>query len=131
MGRLAPLALTNEKEVQMSKRLFATAVIASSLVGGLGFSVPAIADAGNGKVVVSQKDGSITIGNNAISRTFDVKGGLKTGKIENKLGKTELTPAEGSGLLRRVPRSSISRASSALTALSPTTPLRALSPRLS
>ena len=97
MGRLAPLALTNEKEVQMSKRLFATAVIASSLVAGLGFSVPAIADAGNGKVVVSQKDGSITIGNNAISRTFDVKGGgLKTGKIENKLGKTELTPAEGS-----------------------------------
>ena len=97
MGRLAPLALTNEKEVQMSKRLFATAVIASSLVAGLGFSVPAIADAGNGKVVVSQKDGSITIGNNAISRTFDVKGGgLKTGKIENKLGKTDLTPAEGS-----------------------------------
>ena len=98
MGRPAPLALTNEKEVQMSKRLFATAVIASSLVAGLGFSVPAIADAGNGKVVVSQKDGSITIGNNAISRTFDVKGGggLKTGKIENKLGKTELTPAEGS-----------------------------------
>lgn len=75
MGRPAPLALTNEKEVQMSKRLFATAVIASSLVAGLGFSVPAIADAGNGKVVVSQKDGSITIGNNAISRTFDVKGG--------------------------------------------------------
>lgn len=65
-------------------------------MAGLGFSVPAIADAGNGKVVVSQKDGSITIGNNAISRTFDVKGGLKTGKIENKLGKTELTPAEGS-----------------------------------
>ena len=97
MGRPAPRALTNEKEVQMSKRLFATAVIASSLVAGLGFSVPAIADAGNGKVVVSQKDGSITIGNNAISRTFDVKGGgLKTGKIENKLGKTELTPAEGS-----------------------------------
>ena len=97
MGRPAPLALTNEKEVQMSKRLFATAVIASSLVAGLGFSVPAIADAGNGKVVVSQKDGSITIGNNAISRTFDVKGGgLKTGKIENKLGKTDLTPAEGS-----------------------------------
>ena len=96
MGRSAPLVLTNEKEVQMSKRLFATAVIASSLVAGLGFSVPAIADAGNGKVVVSQKDDSITIGNNAISRTFDVKGGLKTGKIENKLGGTELTPAEGS-----------------------------------
>ncbi len=76
MGRPAPLALTNEKEVQMSKRLFATAVIASSLVAGLGFSVPAIADAGNGKVVVSQKDGSITIGNNAISRTFDVRGGV-------------------------------------------------------
>ena len=75
MGRPAPLALTNEKEVQMSKRLFATAVIASSLVAGLGFSVPAIADAGNGKVGVSQKDGSITIGNNAISRTVDVKGG--------------------------------------------------------
>ena len=52
MGRPAPLALTNEKEVQMSKRLFATAVIASSFVAGLGFSVPAIADAGNGKVVV-------------------------------------------------------------------------------
>ena len=75
MGRPAPLVLTIEKEVQMSKRLFATAVIASSLVAGLGFSVPAIADAGNGKVVVSQEDGSITIGNNAISRTFDVKGG--------------------------------------------------------
>lgn len=56
MGRPAPLVLTNEKEVQMSKRLFATAVIASSLVAGLGFSVPAIADAGNGKVVVTQKD---------------------------------------------------------------------------
>ena len=97
MGRPAPLALANEKEVQMSKRLFATAVIASSLVAGLGFSVPAIADAGNGKVVVSQKDGSITIGNNAISRTFDVKGGgLKAGKIENKLGKTTLNPADGS-----------------------------------
>lgn len=80
MGRPAPLALTNEKEVQMSKRLFATAVIASSLVAGLGFSVPAIADAGNGQVVVSQKDGSITIGNNAISRTFDVKGGSQNRK---------------------------------------------------
>lgn len=121
MGRPAPLALTNEKEVQMSKRLFATAVIASSLVAGLGFSVPAIADAGNGKVVVSQKDGSITIGNNAISRTFDVKGGLKTGKIENKLGGTELTPVEGS-------EDSISRASSTLTELSLRSPLRALSP---
>ncbi len=81
----------------MSKRLFATAVIASSLVAGLGFSVPAIADAGNGKVQVSQQDGSVTIGNNAISRTFNIGGGkLKTGTIENKLGKTTLTPAEGS-----------------------------------
>lgn len=59
----------------MSKRLFATAVIASSLVAGLGFSVPAIADAGNGKVQVSQQDGSVTIGNNAISRTFNIGGG--------------------------------------------------------
>lgn len=82
MGRPAPLVLTKEKGVQMSKRLFATAVIASSLVAGLGFSVPAIADAGNGKVVVSQKDDSITIGNNAISRTFDVKGGVsKPGRL--------------------------------------------------
>ena len=60
----------------MSKRLFATAVIASSLVAGLGFSVPAIADAGNGKVQVSQQDGSVTIGNNAISRTFNIGGCL-------------------------------------------------------
>ena len=81
----------------MSKRLFATAVIASSLVAGLGFSVPAIADAGNGKVEVSQKDGSLTIGNNAISRTFKFgEGKLKSGVIENKLGKTKLTPADDS-----------------------------------
>ena len=82
----------------MSKRLFATAVIASSLVAGLGFSIPAIADSGNGQVKVNVEKGkTVTIGNNAISRSFNIDGGkLKTGTIENKLGKTTLTPAEGS-----------------------------------
>lgn len=99
----------------MSKRLFATAVIASSLVAGLGFSVPAIADAGNGKVQVSQQDGSVTIGNNAISRTFNIGGGASS-----KLARLKTSWVKPRSLLQKVLRNSILRASLTLSALSPT-----------
>ena len=98
----------------MSKRLFATAVIASSLVAGLGFSVPAIADAGNGKVQVSQQDGSVTIGNNAISRTFNIGG------ASSKLARLKTSWVKPRSLLQKVLRNSILRASLTLSALSPT-----------
>ena len=71
------------------------------MVGALGFSMPAFAAAssGYGKVDIkySKADQTLTIGNDAIARTFSLKDGkLKTTLIENKLGKSSLKPGSAS-----------------------------------
>ncbi len=84
----------------MRKPRVATAVVAAAMVGALGFSAPAFAAAGYGAVNVTKDDQAqtVTIGNDAITRTFSWKDGhLTTTQIDNKLGKTKLTPG---GVLR-------------------------------
>lgn len=74
----------------MRKPRAATAVVAAAMVGALGFSAPAFAAAGYGAVNVTKDDQAqtVTIGNDAITRTFSFKDKkLKPGKIENKLDK--------------------------------------------
>lgn len=88
----------------MRKRTLTTAAVAAALVGALGFAAPPAFAAGYGSVSASTSGDTVSIGNDAISRTFNIAGNkLKTGVIDNKLGKTQLTPpATG-------PRSSTSR----------------------
>lgn len=62
----------------MRKSRLASAAVAAVLVGAFGFSVPAFA-AGHGAVSVVEKDGKVTIGNDAISRTFSASA---NGKLE-------------------------------------------------
>lgn len=79
-----------EGGVRMRKPRAATAVVAAAMVGALGFSAPAFAAAGYGAVNVTKDDQAqtVTIGNDAITRTFSFKDKkLKPGKIENKLDK--------------------------------------------
>ena len=85
----------------MRKRRVATAAVVAAMVGVLGFSVPAFAAGGYGSVKVTKNEAekTITIGNEAITRTFSWQNNkLKPGKIENKLDKNGggFTPAEGS-----------------------------------
>lgn len=82
----------------MRKRRVATAAVVAAMVGVLGFSVPAFAAGGHGDVKVTRDDAkqTITIGNDAITRTFSWQNNqLKPGKIENKLDKK----SEGGGSL--------------------------------
>lgn len=74
----------------MRKRRVATAAVVAAMVGVLGFSAPAFAAGGYGDVKVTRDDAkqTITIGNDAITRTFSWQNNkLKPGKIENKLDK--------------------------------------------
>ena len=85
----------------MRKRRVATAAVVAAMVGVLGFSVPAFAAGGYGSVKVTKNEAekTITIGNEAITRTFSWQNNkLKPGKIKNKLDKNGggFTPAEGS-----------------------------------
>ena len=85
----------------MRKRRVATAAVVAAMVGVLGFSVPAFAAGGYGSVKVTKNEAekTITIGNEAITRTFSWQSNkLKPGKIKNKLDKNGggFTPAEGS-----------------------------------
>lgn len=62
-----------------------------------GFPPPPAFAATYGHVDTSIKDGAITIGNDAISRTFSFKdGNLKTTLIDNKLGHVQIVPGAGS-----------------------------------
>lgn len=82
----------------MRKPRAATAVVAAGMVGALGFSAPAFAASGYGAVNVTKDDQAqtVTIGNDAITRTFSWKDGqLTTTQIDDKLGKTKLTPRGG------------------------------------
>ena len=82
----------------MRKRRVATAAVVAAMVGVLGFSVPAFAAGGYGSVIVTKNEAekTITIGNEAITRTFSWQNNkLKPGKIENKLDKK----SEGGGSL--------------------------------
>lgn len=82
----------------MRKRRVATAAVVAAMVGVLGFSVPAFAAGGYGSVKVTKNEAekTITIGNDAITRTFSWQNNhLKPGKIENKLDKK----SEGGGSL--------------------------------
>ncbi len=77
----------------MRKRTLTTAAVAAALVGALGFAAPPAFAAGYGSVSASTSGDTVSIGNDEISRTFNIAGNkLKTGVIDNKLGKTQLTP---------------------------------------
>lgn len=92
-------------EHMLKKRYLVAAVFA--VAGFLGLSAPPAAlAAGYGNVVVNESNGNVTIGNNAISRTFSTAAGkLKTVEINNKLASTTLVPGSGSNLLfSRLPR---------------------------
>lgn len=53
--------------------------------------------AGYGSVIANKTGDTVTMGNDAISRTWSIKDGvLKTTEINNKLGKSKFTPQEGS-----------------------------------
>lgn len=80
----------------LKKRYLVAAVFA--VAGFLGLSAPPAAlAAGYGNVVVNESNGNVTIGNNAISRTFSTAAGkLKTVEINNKLASTTLVPGSGS-----------------------------------
>lgn len=80
----------------LKKRYLAATVFA--VVGFLGLSAPPAAlAAGYGSVVVNESGSNVTIGNDAISRTFSTEGGkLKTVEINNKLASTNLVPGSGS-----------------------------------
>lgn len=81
----------------MRKRTLTTAAVAAALVGALGFAAPPAFATGYGSVSASTSGDTVSIGNDAISRTFNIAGNkLKTGVIDNKLGKTQLTPGDGS-----------------------------------
>ncbi len=83
----------------MKKSRLATAAVAAVVVGTIGFSVPAFGASGYGAVNVEKTDNVVTIGNDALSRTFSIKDNkLKPGKIDNKLaGKgTAFDPQSGS-----------------------------------
>lgn len=68
-----------------------------AIAGALGLSAPPAFAATYGHVDTSIKDGAITIGNDAISRTFSFKdGNLKTTLIDNKLGHVQIVPGAGS-----------------------------------
>lgn len=82
----------------MRKPRAATAVVAAAMVGALGFGVPAFAASGYGPVETDfdATAKTLTIGNDAFTRTFSWKDGqLTTTQIDNKLGKTKLTPGGG------------------------------------
>ena len=71
------------------------------MVGALGFSDACICCSRfrlrQGGYQVSKADQTLTIGNDAIARTFSLKDGkLKTTLIENKLGKSSLKPGSAS-----------------------------------
>lgn len=80
----------------LKKRYFAATVLA--MVGLLGLSAPPASYAdGYGSVSVNKSNGNITIGNDAISRTFGIADGkLTTVEINNKLASTKLVPGSGS-----------------------------------
>lgn len=81
----------------MRKRTLTTAAAAAALVGALGFAAPPAFAVGYGNVSASTSGDTVSIGNDAISRTFNIAGNkLKTGVIDNKLGNTKLTPGDGS-----------------------------------
>lgn len=66
----------------MKKSRLATAAVAAVVVGTIGFSVPAFGASGYGAVNVEKTDNVVTIGNDALSRTFSIKDNkLKPGKI--------------------------------------------------
>lgn len=81
----------------MRKSRLASAAVAAVLVGAFGFSVPAFA-AGHGAVSVVEKDGKVTIGNDAISRTFSASanGKLETEEIFNKRANKKFDPSDKS-----------------------------------
>lgn len=80
----------------LKKRYFAATVLA--MVGLLGLSAPPASYAdGYGSVAVNKSNSNITIGNDAISRTFSIADGkLTTVEINNKLASTKLVPGSGS-----------------------------------
>lgn len=83
----------------MRKRRVATAAVTAAMIGIMGFSSPVYAAAGYGAAKAELTKGSktVTIGNDAITRTFSFKDGkLKTEQIQNKLGNTTITPGGGS-----------------------------------
>lgn len=80
--------------------MFAAAVVVTSTFSTTSVSEAKEPDASNGKVEVTMKDNSVTIGNDAIERTFSTADSkLSTTEIVNKRtdgGETNFTPEEGS-----------------------------------
>ena len=87
------------------KRKLLSSMLAAAVVVTSTFSTTSVSeakepDASNGKVEVTMKDNSVTIGNDAIERTFSTADSkLSTTEIVNKRtdgGETNFTPEEGS-----------------------------------
>ena len=80
--------------------MLAAAVVVTSTFSTTSVSEAKEPDASNGKVEVTMKDNSVTIGNDAIERTFSTADSkLSTTEIVNKRtdgGETNFTPEEGS-----------------------------------
>lgn len=80
--------------------MLAAAVVVTSTFSTTSVSEAKETDASNGKVEVTMKDNSVTIGNDAIERTFSTADSkLSTTEIVNKRtdgGETNFTPEEGS-----------------------------------
>lgn len=78
--------------------------------------------AGYGSVIANKTGDTVTMGNDAISRTWSIKDGvLKTTEINNKLGKSKFTPQEGSEefYIEQLVESSRVEPSEALTSVKP------------
>lgn len=108
----------------MKKSRLATAAVAAVVVGTIGFSVPAFAASGYGAVNVTQNDSVVTIGNGALSRTFNISGKkLKPGKIDNELeGDASFTPGKDSEEFLLGLMTSINRTEPAVGALTSVKP---------
>lgn len=78
-------------------KISAACAVALTTVMTNSATVSALENSGYDNVTVKKDEEKVTIGNNAIERSFNIKDSkLTTGTIENKLGKSKFTPAKDS-----------------------------------
>lgn len=81
----------------MRRKLVSASACAVAIVGALAIAQPVFAAGGFGDVFAKRTGDAITIGNDALERTFDFsKGKLSTTLIDNKLGNSKFVPGKGS-----------------------------------